>query len=154
MTRSMYIGDENGKARKVKALYFGAENNKALKIKRMYIGDENSKARLFWDDIKHIATITGTGNSTYSYVEINGSTYTAAATLNLEPGTTVLCHVLGNDGTYAGIITHNGTRVAASSSTSTPAEYSFTVSKDTAIALTYTKATTLASFGTITITEK
>ena len=36
--------------------------------------------------------ITGTGNTTYSYVTINGTKYTKSATVTIAPGTEISCY--------------------------------------------------------------
>lgn len=45
------------------------------------------------EDTVYTVSITGTGNTNYAYVEVNGVTYTSAATLNVPYGTEIVCHV-------------------------------------------------------------
>ena len=52
-----WIGDANGKARKMKNMYIGVDD-KARKIKAAWIGDANGKARLFYRS-EVLTTITG-----------------------------------------------------------------------------------------------
>lgn len=67
MGKGWYIGDEIGKARKVKKIYIGDNNFKARKVKKIYVGDESGKARLCWSGgIKRLVCFGSFGYSGYS----------------------------------------------------------------------------------------
>ena len=79
--------------------------------------------------------ITGEGSSAWAYVSINGITYTSAATVAVEAGTTIVCTVQNNYPVTDCIITHNGTAMTTNPSSNQSASYEFTASKNTTIAL-------------------
>ena len=89
-----------------------------------------------------IVTITGSGNANYSYVTINGTKYTSAATLEVEPGTVITAHV-GTYTTagmpYTGVIV-DGSIVLANIMSG---DYNYTVTDDCAIELVYTPSGTM-----------
>ena len=86
---------------------------------------------------RRILMITGTGSSDYCYVEINGTRYTAPATVAVENGSSVICAVANNYKVADCVVVHNGTVV-----TTTPesiagyfAKYTFSVVENTTIAM-------------------
>ena len=88
--------------------------------------------------------VTGSGSATYSYVEINGTKYTSAAVISVDRGTTIQCHVQGGI-VGGGHIYLNGTEVSTS-------DYTFTVTENCTIELSFTNMSTYVSWGTIRIT--
>ena len=88
--------------------------------------------------------VTGTGNSTYSYVVINGTKYTSAAVISVDRGTTIQCHVQGGI-VGGGHIYLNGTEVSTS-------DYMFTVTENCTIELSFTNMSTYMRWGSIRIT--
>lgn len=88
--------------------------------------------------------VTGTGNSSYSYVVINGTKYTSAAAISVDKGTTIQCHVQGGI-VGSGYIYLNGTQVSTS-------DYTFTVTENCTIELSFTNMSTYMCWGTIRIT--
>lgn len=88
--------------------------------------------------------VTGTGHSSYSYVVINGTKYTSAAAISVDKGTTIQCHVQGGI-VGSGYIYLNGTQVSTS-------DYTFTVTENCTIELSFTNTSTYVRWGTIRIT--
>lgn len=75
-----------GIARKIKKIYVGI-NGTARKVKKAYIG-VSGVARLCWTQ-PTIVTISGTGDETYCYVDINGIKYSSAATVEVDIGSEI-----------------------------------------------------------------
>ena len=73
--------------------------------------------------------ISGSGNANYVYVTVNGTNYTGAATLNVEPDTSIVCNVYGYTAQYPGTITVNG-EVMVNITTYTRGTYTFIVPDD------------------------
>lgn len=80
-----YIG-ASGVARKIKKIYVGV-NGIARKVKKAYIG-VGGVARLCWTQ-PTIVTISGTGDETYCYADINGIKYSSAATVEVDIGSEI-----------------------------------------------------------------
>ncbi len=81
-------------------------------------------------------TLSGTFNSTYGYVTIDGTKYTSAQTLTVAKGTSVTVYCgSGNSFIVRTKITLNGTTVAEGTS-SAGAEYTFAVTDNCAITVT------------------
>lgn len=93
--------------------------------------------------------ITGSGNYSHSYVIINGTRYTASATVEVESGSIILAHAsVNSDGTYKATIKLNGTTVKESTMS---CEYQYTVTGNVGISLGYMKS---PQRGSVSITEK
>ena len=92
-------------------------------------------------------TITGSGGD-WANVSINGVTYTAAATLEVEPGTIVYCAVK-HTGQGPGRVYLNSTRVAQTTTSNTNVTYQYTVQKNISISLS-----TANYVGRINITDR
>lgn len=94
MAKAIYQG-VSGVARKVKQPFVGV-SGVARKVKNAFVG-VGGVARQFLDPGMVTVTITGTGDSTYCYVTINNTKYTAPATLQVSPKTSVKLSVKKND---------------------------------------------------------
>lgn len=99
-----------------------------------------------------IVTISGTGSTTgsyRSYVVINGNTYTGAATVEVESGTTILCYVKSTTGT-ANIfkITAKGSTIVLDKGMDELVKASYVVEQDISISLSSSRFST-----SVTITE-
>lgn len=103
---------------------------------------------------KVLVTITGSGNSSYCYATINGTTYTAAATdIEVQKGDAITFGVYGRSITYKGKVTIDGTAVLSVTSMETKT-YEWTVPggvKAISITMSYT-STINRRCGTITVT--
>ena len=102
-----------------------------------------------------LVQITGTGNSSACYVDINGTKYYSANAIAIPVGTVIYCYAISpeKDSDYYGVIKCNGTTVATATN-ETPrekyyAEYNYTVNGDVTIKLSGSSA-----YGNITITEQ
>ena len=95
--------------------------------------------------------ITGTGSTASvcpAYVVINGQTYASAATLELQPGTTVTAHAKYSSMAKSGGVFLNGTKVSDQ-------DYEYEVSGNVTIALAYSVGEFASSRnGTVDITEE
>lgn len=85
---------------------------------------------------EYTIAVTGTGNSNYVYVTINGTKVTSAGSYTISPGNSISCNCQPNNVFSSGTITLNGTTVATAAYNSA-AEYTFAPSGDCSIALTY-----------------
>lgn len=83
--------------------------------------------------IGFVLTLTGEYDASGAYVTIDGTKYTSAQTLTLEPGTAVSVYVKGTNSQSS--ITYNGSQVGGNGST-----YTFYVSAPTTISMEYTTA--------------
>lgn len=92
-------------------------------------------------------TVTGSGNSSYCYLTVDGTNVTAATTYKLKRDSEIQCYASSNRSSRSGTVTCNGSTVASGR----PATYSYVVTKDATIALSVTTGSTKA--GTITIAE-
>lgn len=93
-----------------------------------------------------IVTISGTGSTTgsyRSYVVINGNTYTGAATVEAESGTTILCYVKSTTNT-ANIsqITAKGSTIVLDKGMDELVEVSYVVEQDISISLSSSRFST------------
>lgn len=93
-------------------------------------------------------TVTGSGNSVYSYLEIDGTPVTTAGTYRLKRGAEIVCYASCSNSSSTTTITCNGTTVA----TGRPVTYSYIATKDAAINLSVTTKSRRTT-GTVTITE-
>lgn len=91
-------------------------------------------------------TITGSGSVSRCRLTINGTIYTSAATVEVEPGTIVSCYV--RLGQVRGTVKLNGKEVANSGGSS--ATYNYAVEKNVRISLSYSSYN---GNSTISITE-
>lgn len=97
----------------------------------------------------YTVTITGTGNTTYCYVQIGGSKYNSGATItDLPAGTVISCYARARGTSKSGVITVNGETVASQKYTfsGAAAEYDYEIHGDTSIAMTYS-----SSYSNVTI---
>lgn len=94
-------------------------------------------------------TVTGSGNSVYSHLEIDGTQVTTAGTYRLKRGAEIACYASCSNSTLTTTITCNGTTVA----TGCPATYSHIATNDATIELSVTTVLVMQK-GTVTITEK
>lgn len=85
---------------------------------------------------EYTIAVTGTGNSNYVYVTINGTKVTSAGSYTISPGDSISCYCKPVNTFSSGTITLNGTTVATAAYNSA-AEYTFAPSGDCSIALTY-----------------
>ena len=90
-------------------------------------------------------TLTGEYDAAGAYVTIDGTKYTSAQTLTLEPGTAVSVYVKGTNSKSS--ITYNGSQVGRNGST-----YTFNISAPTPINMEYTTAMLGLALVTATIT--
>lgn len=95
---------------------------------------------------KPVVTITGTGNSSYSYVTINGTKYTKSATVEVEEGTTIAAYVGRGTDMLEGVIEVDGVDVLTGVGT-----YNYTVTGNCAVKLS-APASLGTTYGVITIT--
>lgn len=86
---------------------------------------------------EYAVTLTGSFNSTYGYVTINGIKYTSAQSVSVELNTSVVVYVRGVNSSASNMkITLNGTVVAQGSTSSLDASYTFKVTTNTLISFT------------------
>ena len=95
--------------------------------------------------------LSGTFNSSYGYVTIDGTKYTSAQTLTVAKGTSVTVYCGSNNSSIQknSIIKLNGTTVAQGTS-SAAAEYTFTVTDNCTVVLS--KKTAIFDYYTAAIT--
>ena len=88
--------------------------------------------------------LSGDLHHSYGYVTIDGTQYTSAQTLKVAKGTSVTVHCGDSSSTSQknSYITLNGTKVAQG--TSSGAEYTFAVTDNCSIVITYNKTRTAA----------
>lgn len=96
--------------------------------------------------------VTGTFNSYYCYVQINGVTYTSAATLEVEEGATISATVKSAGAGNMAYVNFNGTRVATSDYYTTPGTYTFAVTGNVTVKGGYTIKYDTYGVGIIEIT--
>ena len=99
-------------------------------------------------------TITGTGNSTYCYANINNTTYSGAASnVTVTPGSVITFGVYGRSTQYTGTVTINGSAVLTVTNQTTQT-YNWTVpagTKTISMSMSYTSGS-YQRRGTITVT--
>lgn len=94
-------------------------------------------------------TVTGSGNSSYSYLTIDGTPVTAAGSYRLKTGSVIKCYAAARRSSSTTTITLNGETAASGN----PATYSYIVKKNATIALA-TSGSTSSRVGKVTITEE
>ena len=99
-----------------------------------------------------VITITGTGSKSSCYAKIGETKYAREATVEVEPGTEIILHANGADGSITGgnigAIEINGTEVTTSNN-----EYSYTVEKNVKIELDYSNSSAYLYKNYIYVTE-
>ena len=102
-----------------------------------------------------IINITGTGNTNYCYVTINGIKYSkSTSNIEVHPGDQIIFNVYGSS-KYPGEVTINNTKVLTASSRNTET-YTYNIPrgiKQISITLSYT-STSNKKHGTITVTTQ
>lgn len=102
-------------------------------------------------------TISGTGNATYCYAQINGTKYSAAASnIEVMPGDTITFGVFGYSSTYYGRVTIDGTQ-ALNVTSATTKTYNWIVPdrvKTISIGFTYTSSSTRRNGRIVVTTTK
>lgn len=103
-----------------------------------------------------IINITGTGNTNYCYVTINGTKYSkSTSNIEVHPGDQIMFSVYGYSSRYPGEVTINNTTVLTASSRTTKT-YTYNIPrgiKQISITLSYT-STSNKRHGTITVTTQ
>lgn len=83
-------------------------------------------------------TITGTGASSYAYVQIDGVKYTSATVLTVPVGTEITCKAYARHASYDSLVVRNGTVVCVNEYNGVYTyAYDFYVSKNVNIHLEY-----------------
>lgn len=104
-------------------------------------------------------TISGSGGTKpRSYVEINGTTYSAADVLTVEYGTTIKLSVVTGSGYPEASITVYGQKVVSNTNTNSSSTYELTLDRDISIGLSQKSGSdettaTMYLYGVITVTE-
>lgn len=135
---STYIGTN-----KLKSAYIGT-----TKVKSIYLGTN----KVYSSKIPVTLNLTGSGNTSYCYVTINGTKRYSAGSYQVTSGDVVTFGVYGYSATYYGNVTIDDVEVLHSTGRTT-LEYQWTVPNDKAartIQLVYTSTSTRRN-GRITV---
>lgn len=96
-------------------------------------------------------TITGSGNTTYCYVEINGTKRYGAGTYQVNIGDTLTFGVYGYSSTYEGYVMVDGSKILSSKDKSTQTlDWTVPVCAGINMSMAYTSSTTSRN-GKITV---
>jgi len=91
------------------------------------------------EDPVRTITISGTGNSSYCYVSIDGSKKTASGSYTVDKGDTIIFGVYGRSSTYYGEVKIDDTQVLKVTNQTTKT-YNYIVNNNLTISLSYTSS--------------